>query len=497
MMSPDFETFCRYAEEGNLIPVYQELLADMETPVSVFSRVADGEFAFLLESVEGGERWGRHSFIGMEPHAVFSVENGVAELRRNGVSEVLTGSDSLDALRGVLAKSKPVDVPGLPRFYGGAVGYLGYEMVCEFEQLSEPKGEAEWPDACLMLTDQLVIFDNVRHTMKAVVCVRPEEYNSLKEAYADAVSRVAGVVKQIQKPCPKTYLPESPVQIELTSNMTKDAFCENVRKAKEYIVEGDIIQAVLSQQFRTELPVQPLHVYRALRLINPSPYTFFLKFGHRMLVGSSPEVMVRLTGRKMELRPIAGTRRRGVSEQEDRRLADELLADEKERAEHVMLVDLGRNDLGRLAVPGSVQVRDFMTVERYSHVMHMVSQVEAQLEEQYDAYDTIRATFPAGTLSGAPKIRAMEVIHELEPSRRGPYGGAVGYIGYDGNMDLCITIRTLQILGDQLTVQAGAGIVYDSDPETEYEETQHKARAVVRALELAAGGLNPTELTDL
>jgi anthranilate synthase component 1 len=499
MIRPTFEEFCEYAQQGNLVPMYQELLADMETPVSVFSRAVDGEYAFLLESVEGGERWGRYSFIGIDPYAVFSVENGEAHLYRHGETENVASGDvrPLEELREILAKTKPVEVPGLPRFYGGAVGYLGYEIVNEFEKLPPPQTPEEWPDACMMLSDQLVIFDNVRHTMKAVVCVRPQQYDTLEIAYADGVRRIRAVVDRLRKPLPKTYLPEKPLDIELTSNMTHDEFIAMVKRTKEYIVEGDVIQTVLSQRFSTELPVQPIHVYRALRLINPSPYTFFLKFGHRMLVGSSPEVMVRLTGDKMELRPIAGTRPRGATEQEDRALADDLLADEKERAEHVMLVDLGRNDLGRLAVPGSVQVRDFMTIERYSHVMHIVSHVQALMEKGHDAFDVIRATFPAGTLSGAPKVRAMEIINELEPDRRGPYGGAVGYIGYDGNMDLCITIRTLQILGDRLSVQAGAGIVYDSDPETEYRETQHKARAVVRALELAAGGLDPKDIGDI
>lgn len=503
MIQPTWEDFRQYAEKGNLIPVFQELLADMETPVSVFSRVADNEHAFLLESVEGGERWGRYSFIGIDPYAVFSVSNGKASLIRHGEKESSLPKDAeeekqpLNVLRDLLAKTHPVEVPGLPRFYGGAVGYLGYDIAREFERLPEPKTPEEWPDACLMLTDQLVIFDAVRHTMTAVVCVRPEHYETLEAAYADAQRRVKAVVTRLRKPCPKTYLPEKGQTIQLESNMTREEFTGMVEKAKQYIVDGDIIQAVLSQRFTTELPVQPIHVYRALRLVNPSPYTFFLKFGHRMLVGSSPEVMVRLTGKEMELRPIAGTRPRGKTEQEDRALADELLADEKERAEHVMLVDLGRNDLGRLSKPGSVQVREFMTIERYSHVMHIVSHVQSLLEEGYDAFDVIRATFPAGTLSGAPKIRAMEIIHELEKDRRGPYGGAVGYIGYDGNMDLCITIRTLQILGDRVSVQAGAGIVYDSDPETEFRETEHKARAVIRALEVAANGLDPAGIKDL
>ncbi|MBN2452437.1 MAG: anthranilate synthase component I family protein, partial [Lentisphaeria bacterium] len=318
---------------------------------------------------------------------------------------------------------------------------------------------------------------------------RPEEFPDLEAAYRDAVRRIRTIEQRLQMPVDLRPRLSGATPL-LESNMTREAFCAMVRRAREYITEGDAIQVVLSQRFSGELPADPVTVYRALRLVNPSPYTFLLKNGDRILVGSSPEVMVRLTGDRAELRPIAGTRPRGANEQEDRRLADELLRDEKERAEHVMLVDLGRNDLGRVALPASVQVRDFMTVERYSHVMHIVSNVQATLAGGRDAFDLVRATFPAGTLSGAPKVRAMEIIHELEPRARGAYGGAVGYIGYDGNMDLAITIRTIEIEGHRVAVQAGAGIVFDSDPEREYEETCHKAQGMRRALELAANGLN-------
>ena len=380
-------------------------------------------------------------------------------------------------------------VPGLPRFYAGAVGFVGYETAGEFERLPEPKRRSDGLTAAMALTEETAIFDNVRHTVTVVVCARPGKHASPDEAYSEACRRIEAIEARMRVPRRESTRRDGHDKVTLTSNMTRDEFCAMVRRAKDYIVEGDIIQAVLSQRFSTELPADPLTLYRALRLINPSPYTFFLKFGDRVLVGSSPEVMVRLTGTCAELRPIAGTRPRGKTEQEDRANADSLLADEKERAEHVMLVDLGRNDLGRVAVSGSVQVRDFMRIERYSHVMHIVSDVQATLLPDKDAFDLIRATFPAGTLSGAPKIRAMEIIHELEPQPRGAYGGAVGYISYDGNMDLAITIRTLEIDGTRVAVQAGAGIVADSDPDREFEETEHKARGMVRALELAARDL--------
>ncbi|MFO7822094.1 MAG: chorismate-binding protein, partial [Lentisphaeria bacterium] len=410
MFKPSYKEFCKMAEQGNLIPVYREQLADLETPVSVFSRFADDNYAFLLESIEGGERWGRYSFIGVNPHAVFTVHNGVARLvsRRGNPEVVGEGSDCFRSLERIMAGIKPVEPPGLPRLIGGAVGYIGYETVNEFEQLPDPKNITQYPQTALMLAEDLIVFDNVKHTLIAVACARTEDFESLETAYEDACCRVEELENRLNSPVPK--LPQSEFSegdIELTPNMSREEFCEKVRRTKDYIVEGDIIQTVLSQRFSTAAPAHPLAMYRALRLINPSPYTFALKFNDDYLVGSSPEVMVRLTGNRVELRPIAGTRPRGATEQEDRALADELLNDEKERAEHVMLVDLGRNDLGRIAVPGSVQVRDFMTIERYSHVMHIVSHVQADLLDDKTAFDVIAATFPAGTLTGAPKIRAM------------------------------------------------------------------------------------------
>ncbi|MFA7230857.1 MAG: anthranilate synthase component I [Victivallaceae bacterium] len=494
MFKPDYQEFEKLCSTGNVIPVYKEYLADLDTPVSVLGRFANDENMFLLESVEGGERWARFSFIGLNPYAIFRVKDGQPELIKDGKTEILPVSPDgpLATLRDLLELNRPVELPDLPRFFAGAIGYLGYNTVREFERLPEPKTPLQSPTSCLMLTDQMIIFDNIRHTLKIVCCARPENFSSLKAAYDNACEQIGRIEKTLRKPMPEiddsvssAFKPE-----DIKSNMTQEEFCAMVGAAKKHIENGDIIQVVLSQRFSTKLNVQPIQLYRALRLINPSPYMFFLKFGQeKILVGSSPEIMVRKNGTKATVRPIAGTRPRGKTEQEDRALADELLQDIKERAEHLMLVDLGRNDLGRVATPASVQVKDFMTVERYSHVMHLVSNIEAEMRPDKDAFDLVRATFPAGTLSGAPKIRAMEIISELEPEPREVYGGAVGYFGYNGNTDTAITIRTFEIDGDTVAVQAGAGIVYDSDPETEYMETKHKAGALFKALHMAANKL--------
>lgn len=493
MYSPAYEKFEKLCKSGNIIPVYKEYLADMDTPVSMLSRFDDNENVFLLESVEGGERWGRYSFIGINPYASFKVENGIPYLTESDgeVKELDNSEGPLMALRKIMAGNNPVNLPELPPLCAGAIGYVGYETVNEFERLPEPKGGLKAPTAQFMLTDEIIIFDNMKHTLKLVVCARIDKYDSQAQAYESACRRIDALEKTIKGSSPAISEMEvgSNADIELESNISREDFHKMVLKGKEYIENGDIIQVVLSQRFSGPLHMRPLQVYRALRLINPSPYTFYLKFGGRMLVGASPEILVRLKDGKAQVRPIAGTRPRGKTEQEDRAMADELLRDEKERAEHLMLVDLGRNDLGRIARPSSVQVKDFMTIERYSHVMHLVSNVEAVPKDGIDAFDIIKATFPAGTLSGAPKIRAMEIINELEPQPRGAYGGAVGYIGYNGNMDMAITIRTLEIENGEIAVQAGAGIVYDSDPEKEYQETRQKAAATMKALKLAANNL--------
>jgi len=478
MFYPSKDEYLKYAEDGyDIVPVFKEILADMDTPVSVLQRFADSENAFLFESMEGGETWGRYSFVGVDPELLFETDHSAG---RNG---------ELDALRDIYRNLKVAELPDLPRFFGGAVGFTGYESICEFENMPLPKNGTQQVKSrsCFLKADKLIVFDNVRHTIKIVFCTRPKDAESFDSAYANAMEQINQIAESLSDR--HSVAVEKFENVEFSSNMTREEYTDMVRTAKEYIVEGDIIQVVLSQRFSTNTAIPPMQLYRALRLMNPSPYTFFLKIGEQTLVGSSPEVMVRLTGSRVEVRPIAGTRPRGATEQEDRKLADDLLSDEKEKAEHVMLVDLGRNDIGRIAEPGSVQVTEYMVIERYSHVMHMVSHVEGVLRKEFDAYDVLKATFPAGTLSGAPKIRAMEIIRDLESSARGAYGGAVGYISYTGNMDLAITIRTLEVEDGVVSVQAGAGIVYDSDPDREYDETCQKARGMQKAVEMAARGL--------
>jgi anthranilate synthase component I len=475
---PGKSEYLALAAKYDVVPVYREILADGETPVSVLSRFCNDNNAFLFESMEGGENWGRYSFVGIKPELCLEVDH----------SKGPTGG--LEALRGFYQGLRVAEISGLPRFAGGLVGVLAYESSVEFERLPLPK-PAVSDDVTLtsrfLKVDRLIVFDNVRHTLKIVVCTRPGGKQDAGALYEQVEQEIDAIVQTLgeHKMPPVLKYPAA----AFTPNMTRDEFETAVKTAKGYIVEGDIIQAVLSQRFTAKTDVPPLQLYRALRLLNPSPYTFFLKLGGQTLVGSSPELMVRLTGNRVEVRPIAGTRPRGKTEQEDRALADDLLSDIKEKAEHVMLVDLGRNDIGRIAEPGSVQVTDFMVIERYSHVMHIVSHVEGVLQEGLDAYDVLKATFPAGTLSGAPKIRAMEIIHALEPGPRGVYGGAVGYMGYNGNMDFAITIRTLEAENGYVSVQAGAGVVFDSDPSHEYEETCHKSRGMRRALDMALNGL--------
>lgn len=488
MLKTTYNRFQELAATGDLVPVYAEILADMETPVSILRRFAADENVFLLESVEGGERFGRYSFLGLHPRGLFTVEAGQPYYSDiNGRRQLDFSGSPLHALRNLIGKDKCAVEPDLPPFTGGAVGFIGYEAVRLFEELPG-LAPATTPDCALMLTDELIAFDNIRHTIKVIVCVRVSKHPNLAAAYQFAAQRVAAIMDRISQP-PEELSQPTVARQALRSNMSKDEFCAMVDKARDYIQRGEIIQVVLSQKFTTSVPVSPFMIYRALRLVNPSPYMFFLKLGDTTLVGSSPETMVKLEKGRSSLRPIAGTKRRGKTESEDRRLADEMLKDEKERAEHLMLVDLGRNDLGRTATPESVKVKTFMAVERYSHVMHLVSDVEATLAENFDAFDLLQTTFPAGTLSGSPKIRAMEIITELEPEARGVYGGTVGYFSYSGNMDMAITIRTVECRNGTQSIQTGAGIVYDSQPETEYEETLNKAAALFRAIELASDNL--------
>ncbi|OGP85771.1 MAG: anthranilate synthase component I [Deltaproteobacteria bacterium RBG_16_54_11] len=492
MYYPAFERFKQLTNEGNLIPIYREILADTETPVSALMKLRAKPHCFLLESVEGGEKWGRYTFLGFDPHCIFIVRGADCMIQQNGETRTQKHKgDPLGLLKAILYGFRPVPIDGLPRFYGGAVGFLGYDMVRYFESIpARAQKDLQSDDATFLLTDTLMIFDNVRHTIKVVACALTEGRNDLQAVYDEAIARIEKMIELIKSPAetrepPQAARDDAPAR----SNMTPEAFKAMVKQAKDFIVAGDVIQVVLSQRFQREHRTDPIDLYRALRYINPSPYLFFLKLADLILIGSSPEVTVRLEEGIAELRPIAGTRKRGKNEQEDRHLSDELLQDPKERAEHVMLVDLGRNDLGRIARIGSVQVSQFMVVERYSHVMHLVSHVQAQLLPGKDAFDVLKATFPAGTLTGAPKIRAMEIIDEMEPSRRGPYGGAVGYFSYTGNMDFCITIRTMVIQDGSIYIQAGAGIVADSDPEAEYQETVNKAMGMMQAVDMAVSGL--------
>ena len=491
--SLSLEQFRRLATEGNVIPLYREILADFETPVSAFAKIDHGPSAYLLESVEGGEKWARYSFLGSGSPVVIYEENGdLILLRGKKKKRIPSRGNPLERLRELMAEYRPVTVPGLPRFVGGAVGYLGYDIVRTFEDLPvRQKDHLSLPDFAFLLTDTLLIFDNVAQKIKVVANahVTSARDREIKQAYRAATERIERMITRLRRPLRRSRPHRRRRPITFTSNMSKADFEKMVNRTKEYIRAGDIVQAVLSQRWETNVQAPPLQLYRSLRVVNPSPYMYYLRVAGVELVGSSPETLVRCEDGVISVRPIAGTRRRGHNADEDLQLERRLLADEKERAEHVMLVDLGRNDVGRVACQGSVTVDSLMHVERYSHVMHIVSNVMGQLDESKTSYDVLRACFPAGTVSGAPKIRAMEIIDELEPTRRGPYAGAVGYFSFSGNMDMCINIRTVVIMKHQAFVQAGAGIVADSNPEHEYEETCNKARAMMKAIELAEQGL--------
>lgn len=490
MFSPHIDTFRQLCRLGNLIPVFREIMADMDTPVTAFKKLDDGQFSFLLESIEGGEKWGRYSFLGSSPSLIVRSKGKIVEIIEDGTTTTLTSEDPLNCVRDILARFTPVEVDGLPRFFGGAVGYLGYDMVRHFEHLpSDKPALLDAYDAYFLITDTIVIFDSMRQKIKVVSNAHLNSGTTPEEAYAEATRKIETIIRRLRSPLPNGTSPSSKMQVKLRSNVERKDFEASVEKAKEYVRSGDIIQVVLSQRFSGELSADPLDIYRVLRTLNPSPYMFFLRLEDTVIAGASPEVMVRKEGQHAELRPIAGTRPRGATAEDDARLAEELLADPKERAEHVMLVDLGRNDLGRVCDTGTVKVSELMTIERYSHVMHIVSNVQGELAGNRDAFDLVRATFPAGTLSGAPKVRAMEIIDELEPVKREVYGGAVGYFSFSGNMDLCITIRTLVIKNGKVHLQAGAGIVADSDPASEWQETVNKGMAVMKAIELAEKGL--------
>jgi len=493
-ISPSRDAIHELFQKGDFVPVHRRLLADLETPVSVFMKLtsAGDSVCFLLESVEGGEQIGRYSFLGVNPKGLITFRDNLVTRTLNGETTTRAlepGEDPLHLLQAEFERVRPVPIEGLPRLIGGAVGYIGYDIVRYFERLPDSaERQLDVPDAAFMLPDTLVIFDHAKHQL--IVLANAHNTGDPDAAYNDAVRRIDQIVVALGRPLPPIPALTEPLDEALVSNMPRERYEQMVRDAKEYIAAGDAFQIVLSQRFSRRTSAPALTIYRALRALNPSPYMFFLNFGGDFtLMGASPEMMVRLEDGIATNRPVAGTRKRGATDDEDKRLEQELLADPKERAEHVMLVDLGRNDLGRVCDFGTVKVTDMMYIERYSHVMHIVSQVQGRLKAGMNAFDLFRATFPAGTLSGAPKVRAMEIIEALEGTRRGPYGGAVGYFSFDGSMDTCITIRALIMQGDRLFLQAGAGIVADSDPATEYEETLSKARALAVAIRYAEQGL--------
>ncbi|QBG47155.1 anthranilate synthase component I [Verrucomicrobia bacterium S94] len=493
---PDRATFLEKAKQGNLVPVWKEVLADQETPVSAYERVRkylrekdQASHTYLLESVEGGENIGRYSFIGGNPRTILRAYGRKVEIQTQGKElEVIEDIDPLDALREHMQQFAPVvDDPTLPRFIGGAVGFLGYDVVSQFEPRVPVIGNDEIgnPDMVFMVTDGLIIFDRVNHNLRIVADAHIE--GDPNDAYDKALAQIdelsEALKTEVNRVLIDTHKDVEP--LEPKSNTSKDEFLEMVENTKEYIRSGDVIQTVISQRFEVENEADSLDVYRALRAVNPSPYMYCLDMGESAIVGTSPEILVRCEDKKVEVRPIAGTRPRGATPEEDLAFEQDLLADPKEIAEHIMLVDLGRNDVGRVCEFNSVKVPDLMVIERYSHVMHIVSDVTGRLADDHDIYDLVRSSFPAGTVSGAPKIRAMEIIAELEKSKRGPYAGCVGYFDYNGNFDAAITIRTVILDKDKAYVQAGAGIVADSVPVSEYEETRNKARGMMKALALA------------
>ena len=484
-IKPSFSEFKQMAQEGNLIPVYQEFLADTETPVSAYLKLRDGSYSYLLESADHAKRWGRYSFIGCNPYLRVISRNGAMEIwQGDKLLKLNDAGNPMDILRDLSADFKPVTVKDLPPFQGGLVGYLNYDLVRKWEYLPgiSPM-DSELPEAIFTACRDLIVFDHFTHMISVVAFAHLTGEADPEQIYEQACREVKKTTEKLQGPLPLVSNDDPLALSSLEPNMRREDFEAAVQKAKEYIVAGDVIQVVLSQRFSGEVSGEDFALYRNLRSVNPSPYMFYLNFGDIKLIGASPEILVRLTDSEIELRPIAGTRPRGETPEADQALAEELLNDAKERAEHIMLVDLGRNDVGKVAAAGSVTVPRLMEIERYSHVMHIVSRVEGRLKQDMDCFDAFMSAFPAGTVSGAPKIRAMEIISELEPTPRGPYAGAVGYFGFNGNMDFCITIRTITISNHKLSIQVGAGIVADSSPENEYDETLRKAGAMFKAIE--------------
>jgi anthranilate synthase component 1 len=489
MYKPSREEFVSLSQTEDLVPIYKELSADLETPVSAFMKLGDTDYSYLLESVEQGQQVGRYSFIGIDHHGVVRCKDGQFEVE-NKEGELISSyqtTNPVAELEEVLAEYQAAEVEDLPMFYGGAVGYLGYDAIQYFEDVPQTnEDDLEVPELLFVLSDTILVFDHLHHNMKVVTNVKVGD--DPQQDYQQGLEKIDRVIEKLETTVPSTNKPEQNQDLVAQSNMTKDEFMSSINQIKDYIKAGDIFQTVFSQRLEVPVSTDSFSIYRELRRLNPSPYMYYLNLGEFELVGSSPELLVRAEGDDVETRPIAGTRKRGGTKEEDQALAQDLLADEKERAEHTMLVDLGRNDLGRVSKYGTVDVTELMEVEYYSHVMHLVSNVEGKLSSEDDIYSSLEACFPAGTVSGAPKIRAMEIIEQLEPTNRGPYAGSIGYFSYSGNLDSCITIRTILTKDNKAYVQAGAGIVADSDPESEYEETLNKASALLEAVRLAEGG---------
>jgi len=496
MIHPSPKDFLTLSQKGNLIPVYREILGDLETPVSAYFKIANkAKYSFLLESVEGEEKVARFSFLAKDPELVFQSKGRNAEILQLNDKGTTHGQlkvieTPLSFIREIMSQYKLVAVNGLPPFCGGMVGYIGYDTVRFFEQLPhQTHDDLYLPDIVMILAKNLIIFDHRNHKIKIVSCVHLDPKSTARQKrklYQKAVNTIDHLIAELNTPLSVEHdSPAKPAHLNVRSNFTESQYKNIVAKAKERIKAGDIIQTVLSQRFHTKIKTNPFNIYRSLRALNPSPYMYFLKLDAIQVIGSSPELLVRCENGTVETRPIAGTRPRGKNEKEDLALAKDLLADPKEKAEHIMLVDLGRNDLGRVCEKGTVKVSEFMTIEKYSHVMHIVSNVKGKLKKGKDVFDVLQASFPAGTVSGAPKIRAMEIIEELEDVCRGPYAGCIGYFSFSGNLDTCITIRTIIVKDGVAYIQAGAGIVADSNPQKEYVETVNKAKAQVTAIELA------------
>ncbi len=494
MVRPDVETFRTLARSGTAVPLVREVLADLDTALAIFLKVDDGRYSFLFESNEGGEHWGRYSFIGIGARALFRAHSGRVEIRRGDEFRAIAlapdrSDDPLDHLRSLLRELAPAKLPDLPRFSGGAVGYVSYDWVRYVERLPETNPDPLGvPDCWFVVPETVLVHDRTRQRLTIIHDLEIGKGESVEAAYERGLRVLDAVERSLAQPTPRQpEVAADAAPLTPASNVTRERFVEMVKRCQEYIHAGDIFQVVPSQRFTIPQRCEPFSIYRQLRVLNPSPYLFFIRCGDHVVLGSSPEIHVRLTDGLIELRPLAGTAPRGATPEEDKQIEQRLLADPKELAEHVMLVDLGRNDVGRVAQIGSVLVDEFEVIERYSHVMHIVSNVRGRLRVDKDAIDLLRATFPAGTVSGAPKVRAMEVIEEVEPERRGLYAGCVGYFDYYGNMDTCIALRTLLVKDGNLYVQAGGGVVADSDPDKEFQETLHKAGALMRAIALAGG----------